>query len=132
MKNRFFERFEEYKKSVKKLAESLKIDDPDELQIDGILQRFEFSVELAWKVLKDFEAIHEVEARSPKETIKEAFSMKVIENGELWIDMIELRNTISHTYDEEDSREIYIKVKDKYIKELELSISILKNEIKKL
>ena len=55
---------------------------------------------------------------SPREVIKEAFSIGLIENGDVWINMMLARNTLSHLYDEETSREIYDDIKDKYIIEI--------------
>ena len=55
---------------------------------------------------------------SPREVIKEAFSSGLIENGEDWIDMMLARNSLSHLYDEETSREIYEDIKNIYFKEI--------------
>ena len=64
---------------------------------------------------------------SPREIIKEAFAAGIIENGETWIDMMLSRNTLSHLYDEETSREIYDKIKEKYIHEFVKLIEKLEN-----
>ena len=55
---------------------------------------------------------------SPREILKEAFSAGLIENGEVWMDMMLSRNELSHLYDEETSREIYDDIKEKYILEI--------------
>ena len=55
---------------------------------------------------------------SPREVIKEAFSAGLIDNGEIWIKMMISRNTLSHLYDEETSREIYDDIKEEYISEI--------------
>lgn len=115
-KLRFSERFEEYKKALHRLQESLQIKEPDDLQIDGIIQRFEFCVELAWKTMKDYINMQMIEVRSPREAVKEGFSIGIIEDGDEWMEMLEARNITSHTYDSKDSRTIYNSIKDKYIK----------------
>lgn len=65
--------------------------------------------------------------RSPREILKEAFSAGLIENGEVWMDMMLSRNELSHLYDEETSREIYDDIKDKYILEINKLVKKLDN-----
>ena len=116
---RFEERKEDLKKSANKLNEAL-IGDASDLEIDGILHRFEFTFELAWKTMKDCLEEQGIVGKigSPREIIKEAFSVGLIDNGEVWIDMMLSRNELSHLYDEETSREIYDNIKEIYILEI--------------
>ena len=65
-----------------------------------MIQIYEFTFELAWKTLGDYLKEQNVEVRFPKETIKEAFRYELIGDGDMWIDMLEKRNLMSHTYDE--------------------------------
>lgn len=65
--------------------------------------------------------------RSPREILKEAFSAGLIENGEVWMDMMLSRNELSHLYDEETSREIYDDIKEKYILEINKLVQKLDN-----
>ena len=115
---RFEERKEDLKKAANKLNKAL-IGDASDLEIDGILHRFEFTFELAWKTMKDCLEEQGIVGKigSPREIIKEAFSVGLIDNGEVWIDMMLSRNELSHLYDEETSREIYDNIKNRYIKE---------------
>ena len=116
---RFEERKDDLKKATNKLNEALRGDASD-LEIDGILHRFEFTFELAWKTMKDCLEEQGIVGKigSPREIIKEAFSVGLIDNGEVWIDMMLSRNELSHLYDEETSREIYDNIKEIYILEL--------------
>lgn len=116
---RFEERKEGLKKAANKLNEALRGDASD-LEIDGILHRFEFTFELAWKTMKDCLEEQGIVGKigSPREIIKEAFSVGLIDNGEVWIDMMLSRNELSHLYDEETSREIYDNIKEIYILEI--------------
>ena len=90
------------------------------MEIDGILHRFEFTFELAWKTMKDCLEEQGIVGKigSPREIIKEAFSVGLIDNGEVWIDMMLSRNELSHLYDEETSRKIYDNIKEIYILEI--------------
>ena len=83
---------------------------------DACLQRFEFCYELLWKTLKVFlEDIHGVRAVSPRQVFKEAFALSLIEKEQIFIEMIESRNTLAHTYNEEQAMKIYMKCAD-YLK----------------
>ncbi len=115
---RFEERKEDLTKAIERLREALQEPETD-LVIDGVLHRFEFTFELAWKTMKDYLEYQGITGKigSPREIIKEAFSAGVIENGEIWIDMMLSRNALAHLYDEETSREIYEKIKEEYIQE---------------
>jgi len=83
---------------------------------DACLQRFEFCYELLWKTLKIFlEEIHGVRAVSPRQVFKEAFALSIIDEELTFVEMIESRNTLSHTYNEEQATKIYVKCAD-YLK----------------
>ncbi len=117
--NRFSERKEDYGKALLKLEESLK-EEPSEIVIDGILHRFEFTFELAWKTIKDYLEYMGISEKigSPRENIQLAYKQGIISDGELWIEIMLARNSLSHLYDEETSRKIYEKIKTSYIKAL--------------
>lgn len=113
---RFKERLDDLEKAIQRLQEALQEDSTD-LVIDGVLHRFEFTFELAWKTIKDYlEYMGFIEKiGSPREVIQTAFKQGIIKNGEKWIDMMLSRNTLSHLYDEEESRKIYVKVQEQYV-----------------
>lgn len=115
--NRYLERKKEYLKALNKLEEGLNQKE-NELVIDGILHRFEFTFELAWKVMKDYLEYQGVIgiSGSPREIIKLAFKQEIISDGEGWIEMMLARNNLSHIYSEETSRNIYNDIKNKYKK----------------
>ncbi len=77
---------------------------------DASIQRFEFTYELCWKTLKNFlEEIHGIRVISPKQVFKEAFALALIEDEDIFIGMIESRNMLAHTYNEEQAKNIYRK-----------------------
>ena len=71
------------------------------LEKDGVIQRFKYTFELAWKTIKDFlEAGGLVFSPiTPRQIFKDAFAAKVLADGQAWIDMLDHRNLLSHTYD---------------------------------
>jgi len=114
--DRFQERKSDFNKSLLKLKEGL--NEPEtEIVIDGILHRFEFTFELSWKMIKDYLEYLGISEKtgSPREIIKLAFKHGIIKQGDEWIDMMLSRNSLSHLYDENMSRNIYEKIKHKYI-----------------
>jgi nucleotidyltransferase substrate binding protein (TIGR01987 family) len=112
----FLERLSDFTKSLTSLAEALKLDllKFNEIELDlvknGQIQKFEYSVELCWKLIKTFLIEqHGIEIVSPKSAIKEFFGVNLIdeEEYELLIKMIDDRNRLSHIYNELFFNEIY-------------------------
>lgn len=116
---RFEERKQDLLNATERLKEALKQEEND-IVIDCVLHRFEFTFELAWKTMKDCLEDQGIVSRikTPREIIKDAFAAGLIENGEIWMDMMISRNELSHLYDEETSREIFDDIKEKYILEI--------------
>ena len=120
MMGRFEERRKEFSNAVQRLKEALEEKEND-IIIDGVLHRFEFTFELAWKTMKDYlEYVGVIDKiGSPREIIKSAFEYGMIEDGENWIKMMLARNSLSHLYDEAKSREVYQDIKNRYFKLLQ-------------
>jgi nucleotidyltransferase substrate binding protein (TIGR01987 family) len=97
----------------------------DELDRDGAIQRFEFTVELLWKTLKKFLAYEKVECRSPRDCIKKAFRHGFIGDDEILIDMLEDRNRSSHIYDEKEAEKIFERISKVYAPVIEKVIKKL-------
>ena len=125
---RFEERKQDLLNATERLKEALKQEEND-IVIDCVLHRFEFTFELAWKTMKDCLENQGIVGKigSPREILKEAFSAGLIEDGEVWMDMMLSRNELSHLYDEETSREIYDDIKEKYILEINKLVQKLDN-----
>lgn len=113
---RYEERKQELLNATERLKEALQEKEND-IIIDGTLHRFEFTFELAWKTMKDYLEYSGIidGIGSPREIIKTAFANGIIDDGENWIKMMLARNSLSHLYDEEKSREIYTEIKENYI-----------------
>lgn len=93
----------ELEKAVKKLKEAI-AQPKDEFLRDSVIQRFEFSVELAWKTSKK---IMGTGTSAPKDVIREMAQNEYIQNVELWLEAIDMRNLSSHTYKEELAEKVY-------------------------
>ena len=72
----------------------------NQLEKEGVIQRFEYCFELAWKTVKDYMEASGVvfDVVMPRQVIKDAFAAKVLEDGDTWIAMLDHRNLLSHTY----------------------------------
>lgn len=81
---------------------------------DAAIQRFEFSIELFWKVLKKMCEEQGVITNSPKSTLQAAYSIKLIEEEDVWLDMMEDRNLTSHAYKQTMAKEIYSHIPEYY------------------
>jgi nucleotidyltransferase substrate binding protein (TIGR01987 family) len=114
-KERLYEKLEDYKRASKRLDEAIKLEIHHDIIYDAVIQRFEFTFELSWKLMKMFlEYVGVSEIKSPRATIREAFTYGLIEDGDEWIDMMIDRNKTSHIYDEEEAKLIYMKIKNKH------------------
>jgi nucleotidyltransferase substrate binding protein (TIGR01987 family) len=78
-----------------------KLDSLSRLEKEGAIQRFEVAFELAWKTIKDYleESGVVVDPVTPRNVIKEAFTARLLDEADVWIDMMLHRNLLSHTYD---------------------------------
>ena len=109
-----------FTKALARLKEGIaKYDEADDLLRDGVIQRFEFTFELAWKTLK---AVFEDEGltglNSPKTVLREAFAAGLINDDELWLSMLSDRNSTAHIYSEQLAIEICHHIQRKYVVEL--------------
>ena len=70
------------------------------LEKEGVIQRFEYCFELAWKTIKDYleEGGVVFAIVTPRQVLKDAYAAKILEDGQVWIDMLDHRNLLSHTY----------------------------------
>ena len=86
------------------------------LEKDGMVQRFEYTQELAWKVLKNYLEYQGTERLGgSRDTIRQAYSMGLIQNTEPWFDMLESRNETAHVYDEDTETDVIDKVTKTYL-----------------
>lgn len=109
-------------KATQRLSEALAEYDksPSDTMRDGVIQRFEFTTELAWKACKEYlSEIGYAEINGPKPVMREAFSYGMLEDDSVWIKILTDRNLTSHVYDDELANEIFENIKSKYIMQFE-------------
>jgi nucleotidyltransferase substrate binding protein (TIGR01987 family) len=103
-------------KSAVDLASSRELSD---LEKQGLIKGFEFTFELAWNVMKDYLTEQGINGIiGSKGAVRQAFNTELIEEGELWMDMIRDRNLASHIYDEETAGILVSAIISTYFSEL--------------
>jgi nucleotidyltransferase substrate binding protein (TIGR01987 family) len=120
---RWKQRFDNFDRAVVLLREPFEdgLASLSQLEKEGTIQRFEIAFELAWKVMKDYleENGLVVNPATPRNIIKEAFAAKLVDDGQVWIDMMLHRNLLSHTYDIKVFEEVLQAVAQKYLPALD-------------
>lgn len=122
---RWEQRFSNYRRALIKLTQAVayveaerrkgvEYKDMDDLKLEGLIQRFEYTHELAWNVMKDF-AIYQgnTTLTGSRDAIREAMAMGLISDGR-WMQTIADRNRTAHTYNEQTAYEILHDVVDIY------------------
>jgi nucleotidyltransferase substrate binding protein (TIGR01987 family) len=121
---------QEFEKALSKLQEALYSFEQESDQKtkilfrDATIQRFEFTVELGWKVSVKMLGLN---TTSPKPAIREMAQAGLIQDVQIWFDAIEARNKSSHSYDEDVAREIIEKIQ-RYIPYADDLLTILKTK----
>ncbi len=95
------QRFDNFKKSYQLLEKYFSLELTSEIEKAGLIQFFEITFDLALKVLKDYLEAQGYIVKSPRETIKQAYQMEIIDEGHAWIEALSSRNLTTHTYDEQ-------------------------------
>lgn len=127
---RWKQRFANFQKAYKQLSEAVIIEAQlSDLEKEGLIQRFEYTFELAWKTLKDYLESKGVEARYPRDVIKESFRNDLIDDGELWLEMLDKRNILAHAYDEEVFKAVVDDIVRQYYDQLTFVFELLKKNV---
>ena len=111
---RWKQRLQNFEKSYQLLENTLQIKSPSEAERAGLIQFFEMTFELAWKMMKDYLQEQGFSVDSPKEAIKQAFQSNLIADGHGWIDALNDRNLTTHTYQEETAVKVEQKIRNDY------------------
>ena len=99
---RWRQRLESLQRALGQLEAALQAHDADpESEVIGmaVIKAYEFSFELSWKTLKDLLSYEGLDVLLPREVLRQAFAAGLLRDGQVWIDMLEQRNLMAHTYD---------------------------------
>ncbi|MDO5664753.1 MAG: HI0074 family nucleotidyltransferase substrate-binding subunit [Bacteroidia bacterium] len=116
---RWLLRYGSYAKALSKILEVVEsgrtMSDLSDLEKEGLVQRFEYAFELAWKTLQDLLIYRGYEITpGPNYVLRKSFEDGLITDHDGWRKMAKARNITTHTYDEEDAAEIVQNIYDNY------------------
>jgi nucleotidyltransferase substrate binding protein (TIGR01987 family) len=115
---RWHYRFDNYRRAFILLREALEQERAlTQLEQEGVIQRFEYTMELAWKTLKDYLESENVvfDQITPRAVIRRAFEAGVIQQGEDWQNALDARNRMSHTYSFETFEQVIAAIRSSYL-----------------
>lgn len=115
---RWKQRFDNLQRAYRRLQWALEMTQQDadgDLIRMAVIKAYEFTFELSWKTLKDYLAYNGIDARLPRDVIKQGFATGLIANGQLWIDMLEERNLMAHTYEDTRARQAVEQIQQRYL-----------------
>lgn len=125
---RWHQRFENLERVFRLLQEAAGRQSLSDLEAEGMVQRFEYTFELAWKTLKDFLELQGFTVAYPREVIKTAFQVGLISMGDAWFEMLDRRNEAAHTYDRQRFLEITNAIRTTFLPALTALVDRLSQE----
>lgn len=128
---RWKQRFQNFEKAYQLLERTLKIENLSEAERGGLIQFYEITVELSWKLLKDYLTEDGFIIKSPRGAIKQAFQSEIIKDGRVWLEALESRNLTSHIYNEETAVKVVNEIRGKYFPILTQLYEFMKSKIVK-
>jgi nucleotidyltransferase substrate binding protein (TIGR01987 family) len=111
---RWEQRFTNFEKAFIFFENAALLPELSVLEQAGLVKAYEIAFELSWKTLKDFLASKDITVQYPRDIIKESFQFGIIADGETWIEMLDNRNLLVHTYDGDSSKVIITNIRTKY------------------
>lgn len=120
---RWHYRFRNFSRAYTLLREAVEpeVSELNQLEREGVIQRFEYTFELAWLTLKDrleYDGVA-LATVTPRNVIREAFTARLIADGEAWTDMLTDRNLMSHTYDFARFEAVIENIRNRYLEILD-------------
>jgi nucleotidyltransferase substrate binding protein (TIGR01987 family) len=111
---RWQQRFAHFRQAFVLLEQTLAIEHPSDAERAGLIQFFEMSFELAWKVLKDYLEAEGFTVVSPRDSIKQAFQMGLLDDGRVWLEALQDRNLTMHIYEAKIAEAVEHKIINSY------------------
>ena len=112
-------KYDNFSKALMNLQEGLKLEEPYSIiEQTGIVGLFEICFEQSWKLMKAVLEEHgrfEEKIGSLKVILKIAYQCNMIADDTIWLEILKARNTLAHTYSDEEALAVIRKLKEKYI-----------------
>jgi len=127
---RWKQRFENLKDAFSELEEACKLNEYSNLELAGLAHTFNFTFELCWKTLKDLLISEGYEVNTPRETVRKAFAASLILDVDGWLDALDHRNILSHTYNKATAEWAKHTIKTEYAPLLRECVALLTERAK--
>lgn len=131
MDEKFYRRFESFRRSLAALEEVRERDLTDSFILSGAGAKFNITFDLAWKVMKDiiiqYFAVVDFPKGSPREVLRKAYEFRLISDEE-WLDMLRDRNDLTHDYDGEIVKSVCGRLTGSYLNLFEAFKDIVERE----
>lgn len=115
---RWIQRLSHFSKALSQLSKFIEKGELNEFEKQGLIKAFEYTYELAWNALKDYlEAQGETGIHGSRDAFRLAFQRGIIENGDIWMDMVRSRTLTVHTYNEEVAEQVVNDILKRYFAE---------------
>jgi nucleotidyltransferase substrate binding protein (TIGR01987 family) len=95
---------------LKEVVEHPEVDKNDYMR-DATIQRFEFTIELFWKVLKKVLSYEKIESTTPRDVLSKAYQYRVIDSEDVWLQILDDHNNALHAYREEEAKHLFEHIK---------------------
>lgn len=128
---RWQQRFQNFEKAYHRFVDAIQrveATPDDELLAAGLVQTYEFTMELAWKTMKDYLVDRGFDLSGSKDVMRQAFQEGFIKDARVWLEAIDDRNETSHIYDEMKAKEILGKIQSPYKEMIQEAFEFFKKE----
>lgn len=116
---RWKQRFSNFEKALSQLTKFIDKGKLNDLEEHGLIHSFKYTHELAWNVMKDFLTFETIQnIIGSRSATSEAFNKGLIEEGQIWMDMVDSRIESDHAYNEQTADKIVHKIKEIYFREI--------------
>ena len=129
IETRWRQRFHNLSKAYALLREAAEAPSLSRLEEEGLIQRFEYTFELCWKTMKDYLEAGGLDVRLPRDVLKEAYRTGLVSDGEAWLEVLEKRNLLAHTYDDERFAEALGRVRGRFFPAMRELVGRLEAEV---
>ena len=121
--------FEQFKKAYSRLKEAASLKEENDIKRDAVIKRFEFTYELLWKTYKKIARLQKLDYFNPKACFQFAFKSGLIEDEQLFLEIIDARNKTTNVYSEEEARNIFNFIKEKAISAFDVAEKKIEEKI---
>jgi len=125
---RWKQRFSNFSQACAQLAEFLAQPKLNKFEKQGLIQCFEYTFELAWKTMKDYLEEQGLTITTPRMAIQAAYQVQLIDDGHVWLDALQKRNLMAHTYNEDLAQLAETLIRTQYAQMLAEFVQVLESK----